>query len=434
MATGNFGFGAMTKSALGNPKQLNSSKNVNKEIILRVTDIILDENHSLWDPLGGFSQLGTVIGNQTNIDGTVTNNIFTARPAFNGVTKTPLINEYVKAYKHITPNNPAGSFVYTEIIPVWGMISPNASPFPTTTTNLTPPSQNLSYAQVEAGAFNIPNNTIQEIPLNSINSISQNTFIEKSNIHPLMPYSGDVIYEGRWGNSIRFSSTARSKSKLANLWSSSGPSGDPITIIRNGQDKRASEFGAEPITENIQNDLSSIYLTSTQALPYSLSGLKNKGQEFTSYSGLFPPLSTTSYISPQILLNSDRIIIDAQSNDVLISANRSVGLFSNESINLESNKIYMSANEIRLGINESEGGEQPILRGDKTVELLIDLVTIVQGLSEIIKHTRNYPIGTDTPDSVALIVGGQASYDLKDMIKILKDEKEGIKSRFVKSI
>jgi hypothetical protein len=94
----------------------------------------------------------------------------------------------------------------------------------------------------------------------------------------------------------------------------------------------------------------------------------------------------------------------------------------------------MSANEIRLGINESEGGEQPILRGDKTVELLIDLVTIVQGLSEIIKHTRNYPIGTDTPDSVALIVGGQASYDLKDMIKVLKDEKEGIKSRFVKSI
>ena len=277
-------------------------------------------------------------------------------------------------------------------------------------------------------------NLIQEIPLNSINSISQNTFIERSNIHPLMPYSGDVIYEGRWGNSIRFSSTARSKSKLANSWSSSGPSGDPITIIRNGQDKRASEFGAEPITENIQNDLSSIYLTSTQALPYSLSGLKNKGQEFTSYSGLFPPLSTTSYISPQILLNSDRIIIDAQSNDVLISANRSVGLFSNESINLESNKIYMSANEIRLGINESEGGEQPILRGDKTVELLVDLVTIVQGLSEIIKHTRNYPSGTDFPDSVALIVGGQASYDLKDMIKILKDEKEGIKSRFVKSI
>jgi hypothetical protein len=83
-----------------------------------------------------------------------------------------------------------------------------------------------------------------------------------------MPYMGDVIYEGRWGNSIRFGSTVKSKSQYSNPWSRSGNNGDPITIVRNGQNKLANEFGAEPITENIKNDLSSIYLTSTQALPY----------------------------------------------------------------------------------------------------------------------------------------------------------------------
>jgi hypothetical protein len=28
------------------------------------------------------------------------------------------------------------------------------------------------------------------------------TFKERSNIHPLLPFEGDVIQEGRWGNSI----------------------------------------------------------------------------------------------------------------------------------------------------------------------------------------------------------------------------------------
>ena len=170
----NFGFGAMTKSSLGNPKELQKRSSTQSQIILRVIDIILDENHLSWDPKKGINQLGTIFGNQSFPDGTVSSIIIKAKPAFSGVTKIPLVNEYVKAFPSVVPNLSTESFVYSDIVPIWGMISPNANPYPSNLTNLNPPSQNLSYDQINAGAFNVVNNKPLEISLNSPNNISQN--------------------------------------------------------------------------------------------------------------------------------------------------------------------------------------------------------------------------------------------------------------------
>ena len=85
----------------------------------------------------------------------------------------------------------------------------------------------------------------------------------------MLPFAGDVINQGRWGNSIRFGSTARSLG--LNNWSDSGKNGDPITILRNGQPKDSTPKGWVPITEDINKDLASLYLTSTQQIPLSLS-------------------------------------------------------------------------------------------------------------------------------------------------------------------
>jgi hypothetical protein len=314
------------------------------------------------------------------------------------------------------------------------MLAPNVSPYPINTTSLLPPSQQLNYSQIEAGGVNIVNNEVQQIQLNSPNSISQATFVERSNIHPLMPYMGDILYEGRWGNSIRLGSTVKSKSQFANPWSRSGTNGDPITIIRNGQSKNANEFGAEPIVENIKQDLSSIYLTSTQALPYDLSGLQATPYKSYTIPGIVKPVSPSQFISPQILLNSDRIVIDAQTNDVLIGANRSVGLFGGTSINIESSQINMSANSIMLGVSTANNGMQPVLKGDDTVDVLLQLTNILQGISEILKTSQIFPSGVPIPDTVALVISGQALAALDEIEKLLKDNTKGIKSNYVKTI
>ena len=82
-----------------------------------------------------------------------------------------------------------------------------------------------------------------------------------------MPYEGDMILEGRFGNSIRFGSTNNSQEiSNPNAWSDSGNTGDPITIIRNGQSSNLDEKGWIPTTERINEDATSIYLTSNQRL------------------------------------------------------------------------------------------------------------------------------------------------------------------------
>jgi hypothetical protein len=420
MGYGKFGFPSMTNKALGSPKDLDFSGAQGGQILLRVTDIILDENHPKYNK--GLSQLGTIEGNKISPDGTVDTKIINANPSPNGMFKYPTVNEYVVAWRTVSPNEPSGMWVYGNPVSVWGILSPNVSPFPTSTLDLTPPSQKLDYTQVEAGAFNVVDNTVQEISFNSPNAPSQATFIEKTNIHPLMPFMGDIIYEGRWSNSLRFGSTTKSKSTYRNNWSTSGKNGDPITILRNGQPRNATDFGAEPITENISNDLSSIYLTSYQKLPFSIAN-----ENFLSYTT--SPTIPSSFTSPQIIANSSRVIINAKDDSVLISGQKSVGISSNDSVNIESKQVYIDSTDIKLG---SVNASQPVLKGNDTVELLKQLTTIMQGLSQILQVTQIYPEGVPIPDAASLVISGQANDALKAIMNRLNDDKNGIKSNFVK--
>jgi hypothetical protein len=198
-----------------------------------------------------------------------------------------------------------------------------------------------------------------------------------------MPFAGDIIYEGRFGNSLRFGNTAKSKSQYANNWSKAGENGDPITILRNGQPSNTTSEGWIPITENVKNDLSSIWLTSTQKIPFSLAN-----ENFNSYPT--PPITPSSFTLPQIILHSDRIVLNAKSDSVLISGQKSVGLSSNGSINAEADQIYFSSNNIKLG---SKNATQPVLKGDDTVDVLIQLTKAIKDLASISQVQRDYPEG-----------------------------------------
>jgi hypothetical protein len=82
----------------------------------------------------------------------------------------------------------------------------------------------------------------------------------------LTPFEGDSIIEGRYGQSIRFSSTI-SNFNSANPWSNSGENGSPITIIRNGQGDVVDPLNKFASTvEDINTDKASIYLTSGQEI------------------------------------------------------------------------------------------------------------------------------------------------------------------------
>jgi hypothetical protein len=416
-----FGFPAMTNRALGNKSSTpNVPSSQGGKFLVRVIDIILDENHPKYNQSAGLNQIGQITGESVSPDNTVKPKVYIASPASSNLKNLPLVNEYVYVYKIVGPNSKGGQWVYDPPLSLYRGLSPNSNPFPSPTYNSNPPSQNVNYSQIEAGAVNITDNQPQSINLNSIDNPSQATFVEKGNIHPLMPFAGDIIYEGRFSNSLRFGNTAKSKSQYANNWSSAGNNGDPITILRNGQDPNSSDYGAEPITENINKDLSSIYLTSTQKIPFSLAN-----ENFISYTT--PPITPASFNLPQVILNSDRVILNAKSDSVLISGEKSVSLSSNNSINLEAQQVYINGNDIKLG---SKNATQPVLKGDDTVEMLKRITTELLNLATALKTAQIFPGGVPAPDPVVGPIANIASSNLN----IILQQIDSIKSTYVKTL
>lgn len=396
-----FGFPAMTNRALGNKSPNSNPTSETTRFLIRVTSINLD-------PSKGFDQIGVLSGNKISPTGVDTGKILTnVYPSNTSVRKYPIINEYVWVWKTLAPNSFGGQYVWEGPVSLYGAAAPNANIQPSPYNDAKPPSQKVDYSQVGVGAVNVIDNNLPTI---STSTSPQDTFNEKSNIHPLLPFSGDVIYEGRWGNSLRLGNTSKITGQYSNTWSSAGNNGDPIIILRNGQDPNSSDFGAEPIIENIKKDLSSIYLTSTQKL--STLGLAN--ENFNSYKT--PPILPSTFNSPQIALSSDRIVLNAKKDSVLISGQTSIGLSTNGSVNIDAPSHYISSNDIKLG---SKNATQPVLLGDNTVDILIELTSAIKDLATILQVQRDYPEGKLVTSYNA--IAGNVMIILDSITKTLND-------------
>jgi hypothetical protein len=361
MTTAKYGISAINKNNNDNNSgtlgkllfdQANSLRAV------RVTSIVLDENHPRFKELGEWNGLGT-IEYQDVITPKVTTS--TAKPLLGNNKTFPLINEIV--YLLTLPSNkrsestgPVTSY-YVNIVSLWNHPHHNAYP---TNPNTLPPAQQQDYVQTELGSIRRITDQSSEIYLGK-------TFVERANIHPLLPFEGDIINEGRWGNSIRLGSTVATKTNNPiglNNWSVTGSSGDPIIIIRNGQGTQVGDEGWIPVIENINDNDSSIYLTSTQALP-----LQASSTSYNSYST--QPQSPNQFSGKQIVLNSGRLVFNSSNNHILLSSNQSVGLNAISSVNIDTPLTVIQSNKVLLG---SKDATESILKGDSLVKELTNLI------------------------------------------------------------
>ena len=220
---------------------------------VRVIDIILDTDHPRASSLGGVDAIGTIfygdILSKKGIDNPET--LPTAKPLFSYQKYLPLINEIVLLTEvTIDKDNKSKEKLklYLPNINIWNNPHHNAMPLTQYYK-----SGNKGYSSTQDGFAK----TSQD---NSLNISLGEYFQEKDFIKPLRPFEGDNILEGRLGNSIRLGST----SKPLNPWSQNGENSDPIIIIRNGQYNDINDNTFNPNIEDINNDDSSIYLTSNQ--------------------------------------------------------------------------------------------------------------------------------------------------------------------------
>jgi hypothetical protein len=366
---------ANSSNQSNNAQQLAIAELQNLITPVRVTYILLDDsNKSKFSALGEWNGIGTIEYELVNSVGTKGK----ALPLNPNFKNYPLINEIV--YLISLPNQIIGSNetntskYYINLVGVWNHPHHNAYP---SLANEPAPTQQKNYNQTQAGSAAVVVDENKQILLGK-------TFKERTNIHPLLPFEGDVIQEGRWGNSIRLGSTvANSPSTISNNWSSVGTNGDPLTIIRNGQPseeiqpKNVSGSGWIPITENINNDDSSIYLTSTQKIP-----LEAVSTSYISYKDNVPA-TPNEYSGKQILLNSGRLVFNSSNDHILLSSAKSINLNSIDSVNVDTTKMVVQANNIYLG-NETVATE-PLLLGNATVNLLGTLIQTLKQFSEVLK-------------------------------------------------
>jgi len=385
-----YGFSALNyqlnANANNNFVNANAIAQANLIRAVRVLSIVLDETHPRFKELGEWNGLG-IIEYEDVINPLPSPSLPIARPLTGNFKNLPLINEVV--YIIALPDTEIESIssntieYYINIVSLWNHPHHNAFP---TTPNTLPPTQQKDYIQTEAG-------NVRRVTDQSTEIFLGKTFKERSNIHPILPFEGDMIYEGRWGNSIRIGSTDKDS---PNNWSTVGEDGDPILIIRNGQGVQTEE-GWVPTVEDINNDDSSIYATSTQKIP-----LKASSTLYDSYKTA--PTAPDQYAGKQILINSGRLVFNSTVDHILFSSKKSINLNAVEGVNIDTPTVTFSSGKMFLG---SKNATEPILLGNQTVNLLDQLLVNLQSFMTICSTLVSTPPGT--PVGPLNIVAGQMS-------------------------
>lgn len=247
-------------------KGRNSKRSITPTLIKgRIYSVITDETHPFFDKiLGEFdpTYIGYVFWGDVGLKaGSIEEaellKLPMAKSYFNWLTYPPLITEIVDIIKipssnhyiDLGGNHTNVEHAFFPPINVWNNSVGNILP------------READIVQSEG-----------EIPIGK--HLDQNKIFKNKN---MLPFEGDMILEGRFGNSIRFgSSNPRGK----NNWSENDSDGEPITIISNGQTE-----GSSMALENINSDASSIYLTSNQ----NIDNLNIASKNFNSLEAKFTP-------------------------------------------------------------------------------------------------------------------------------------------------
>ena len=307
------------------------------------------------------------------------------QPMDANIKQYPLIGEYVIVGRYL------GRYYYAQTINMLG--SPNSNSYPgysgdkasLTDNTIRRHAHNRS---VEVGATKTPNKAASgEVTVGD-------PFEPNPLIRQLQPTFGDVIFNGRLGQSIRFGSNPDTL--------------EPNILIRAGQLTDAEAFGKtadvddlkdnanKPVTEDINADGSSLWITSDQEVPL----------EVAIESDLTPTID-----GKQIILNSDRLLFNAKNGgDIFCYSANDINFIATTQTVVESPKIFLGNVE----------ATEPVVKGQILVDLLLELIGILDGI-----HTVPTPAGPIPKLNVAQTTTGplaKAFADIKGKVKDILSE------------
>jgi hypothetical protein len=347
-------------------------------------------------------------------------NLIQARALDANVKNIPIAGEVVMLVKGPTPYTSyvgAGQeYYYTNPISIQSSVHHNGLPG---VTEILPDQSPNNSEKRQSSQDGVPTKTSKS---NSTKTTIDPAFPERFDVYPIQPYSGDIILEGRWGQSVRFGSTVdeRQEYPVKPYWKKGfGGVGNPITIISNGTNPDPNEKKHNEFTlENPDEDDSSIWMTSGQEV------------KFTPASKYVPSIADKSvnlYVKNkfggnQVIIASDRIIFNARKQELIAFSKEGIGLSSEKAISIDGKQVVETESaRINLGLN----AKSPVLLGDRTMDWLDELCTILSStLSAITSITVPTGVGpSGTP------INTPAFIDLKSRIKGIQQKIEKLQSQ-----
>lgn len=226
-------------------------------------------------------------------------NLFWADPLIPYQTTYPLVGEYVLVFKMV------GTYWYIGPLNLKRKISENA--FPVTGTiieNAKPNNIAERQAQARAGV------TTQK---SNIKTTAGEKFKELK-VNPIKAFEGDVIYQGRYGQSIRLGS-----SQLSSIPSDTH---SPNIILSAGQSSpiRTAPGSAGLTNESVNTDKSSMWMVADQIVPILPATF---GTSIHLRSTFERPVA---FGGASILLNSDRLIFNSKLTSIYMFAKKGIHL------------------------------------------------------------------------------------------------------------
>jgi hypothetical protein len=344
----------------------NNSQVPKKSQVGKVYGVVTTENTptpAMFKKAGGFNGIGTIFYidyvQAKNIVGNIDNEFFDkckmARPLYSQSQFYPLLGELILLVD-----------------------------LPSPVSQIT----NTSFTKYYVSAINLWGNNQQNSQQSDKDASLGLTFVENPNIKSLLSFEGDHIIQGRQGNALRFGTTTKLFSNL-NEWSDVGTDDNPITVLSNGFKYKPDErFHVEKINE----DLSSIYLTSTQKLPLQTdkSGVLNP---------LTNPLDVSKYFNSQVIINSDRIVLNSKRDEVMIFAKTNVEISTKNIINLNADeRIHLNGGNVFLGTVNNQLPTEPILLGNRTLTVLENLLDGLYSFGTSLATVVGSPEGAPAAD------------------------------------
>lgn len=203
------------------------------------------------------------------------------------------------------------------------------------------------YYMIPIGIQSSVNSNI--LPINS-QVFTPDTEISERVISSLQPFKGDLLVEGRWGNSVRLGSTITTTTTYDQKPTWIGDKdGDPIIVISNSKE---SVSGKQFRIEDVKQDYASIYLTSTQKLGNLLLGESNNPNSLSCFTP-----GESIFNQSQFVGVADRIVLKAKTDIAVVDAAKGI--------------VLNTQGEIKLG---SDDAEESMVHGNELLAILQKII------------------------------------------------------------